>query len=199
MLNVKKHVRYAIWLYIRANGNTTHMHEVLGTFLNHSIISIAFRVLILRLAVPRWEPATPSQSSNWLSMRASAQWNRARVQGKAPARSAFAGKVIECVCVCGARARHLHVQPSPPPRRQPRPSPRAPEQSTAVLRYTGALRSGRGDLMQNMDLPAFIWTHAPISQIWHIHAKYDEHPLIPPGVSRGVQYATFCICSSFVL
>ena len=43
---------------------------------------------------------------------------RARAQGKAPARAAFASKVSECVCVC-ARARHLHVQPSPSPRRQP--------------------------------------------------------------------------------
>ena len=31
----------------------------------------------------------------------------------------------------------------------------------------------------------------------HIYAKYDEHPLIPPGISGGVKYATFCIYSIF--
>ena len=51
--------------------------------------------------------------------------------------------------------------------------------------------------MQNMDLPALYRLILIFRIFWHIYAKYDEHPLIPPGVSGGVEYATFCICSIF--
>ena len=55
--------------------------------------------------LPRWEPATPPRPKLTEHARARTQWRRAHVQGKAPACSAFAGKVSECVCVCAARTR----------------------------------------------------------------------------------------------
>ena len=43
----------SIWLNIYAYGNTTHMHKVLGAFLNRRKIRITFRGIVLRFATFR--------------------------------------------------------------------------------------------------------------------------------------------------
>ena len=106
----KIYVRYAIyarWLHICEHGNTTHMHKVLGTFLNRHIsiisiikISITFCVLVLRLATLRTCNPAPPQT-DWACARGLSECARACKE------NAFAGNVSElwtCVCLCERKA-----------------------------------------------------------------------------------------------
>ena len=83
-------------MYMLAINNMSHMQYMQYGCNGCIYVHVAIHKKCMKYLGPFWT------ESLWICQRA--QWMSARVLGKSPARSSFAGKVSECVCVC-VRAR----------------------------------------------------------------------------------------------